>query len=296
MRWPLISQGSAAFFPPHPRLLGCVRGYLVRDTTGGPPLPAAARHNHYPASGHASLVWLLAGSSTWVAPAERAGQALPPTLLLGPQRRPWQTFNPGPVRSFGIVFAPEALHRLTGLDMAALVDQALPVDGCLDARWLAWCEAVRAAPDDRSRIRQVEAHLHEAWHLAPAPAGGGRSPRSLARRLKTWLGLSPREAQGLDRLEHTLLAARRQDLDRAAAWADAAALGGYSDQAHLCRHTRRATGCSPGELARRSGTDEGFWLYRLWGGEAPAGADASAATSRMRVISEGAPSRSGGPQ
>lgn len=213
MRWPL-ARGSAAYHPPHLGLLGCVRGYLVRDTTGRPVLPEAARHNRYPATACVSLIWLLEGASAWTCPAERAAEPLPPTLLLGPQSRPFATVNPGPVRSFGIVFAPGALHRLAGLDMANLVDQAVPAERCLSEPWRSWCGTVRAARDDAERIRWVEAFLHA----------------SLAQ----------------------------------PAWADVAAMGGYSDQAHLCRQARRGTGMSPRELARRANQDEACWLYRVW--------------------------------
>jgi len=272
MQWPL-AHGSAAYHPPHPGLLGCVRGYLVRDTMGWPVLPEAARRNHYPATACASLVWRLEGASAWARPAERAGEPLPPTVLLGPQSRPFATVNPGPVRSFGIVFAPGALHQLAGLDMGRLVDQAVPVECCFNEAWRTWCDAVRAARDDAARIRMVEAFLQaslaEAGHSLPAahPAHAevrGASARSVARRLRAWLGLSPREARTLERLERTLVEAREQDADRTSAWADVAAMGGYSDQAHLCRQARHGTGMSPRELARRAGQDEGCWFYRVW--------------------------------
>lgn len=264
MRWPL-ARGSAAYHPPHLGLLGCVRGYLVRDTTGRPVLPEAARHNRYPATACVSLIWLLEGASAWTCPAERAGEPLPPTLLLGPQSRPFATVNPGPVRSFGIVFAPGALHRLAGLDMANLVDQAVPAERCLSEPWRSWCGTVRAARDDAERIRWVEAFLHAslaqpAWQAE----GRGTSARSMARRLRAWLGLSPRDTRTLERLERTLVEAREQDADRTSAWADVAAMGGYSDQAHLCRQARRGTGMSPRELARRANQDEACWLYRVW--------------------------------
>jgi hypothetical protein len=48
---------------------------------------------------------------------------------------------------------------------------------------------------------------------------------------------------------------------------DAAALahdGGFADQAHMIRATRRITGFTPAEFARRFSEDESFWLYRLW--------------------------------
>ena len=75
MRWPL-AHGSAAYHPPHPGLLGCVRGYLVRDTTGLPVLPEAARRNCYPATACASLVWRLEGASAWAGPAAAAAATI----------------------------------------------------------------------------------------------------------------------------------------------------------------------------------------------------------------------------
>jgi AraC-like DNA-binding protein len=161
--------------------------------------------------------------------------------------------------------------------MGDLVDRAVPADRCFNAHWRSWCDAVRAACDDTARIHRVEAFLHAslaeptvaarmptAAHLVLQAKSLGGSARSIARRLRAWLGLSPRDTRTLERLERTLVEAREQDADGTSAWAEMAAMGGYSDQAHLCRQARRGTGMSPGELARRANQDEACWLYRVW--------------------------------
>jgi AraC-like DNA-binding protein len=47
-------------------------------------------------------------------------------------------------------------------------------------------------------------------------------------------------------------------------WSALAQDAGYTDQAHLCRETRRVTGFSPEELRRRIDEEEAFWPYRIW--------------------------------
>ena len=40
---------------------------------------------------------------------------------------------------------------------------------------------------------------------------------------------------------------------------------GYSDQSHMGRAVRRATGFSPARLNRMIESEESFWCYRLLG-------------------------------
>lgn len=209
---------------------------------------------------------------------------MPATALLGPQTRPFSTSNPGAVRTFGVVLYPQALHALAGLDMSRVVDRAMPVQACLDDAWAAMCRTVRLGRDDDERIHRVEAFLLERcaevgfarsapsaaveWHHAfrgqAAREGLGMSLRSLERNVLAWAGQPLRRIARLARVEATLVDTRDSAGGHAPDWADVAARTGYSDQPHLCRHTRQATGLAPDELARRSETDESFWLYRIW--------------------------------
>ncbi len=273
---------------PPPSLAGCIRAYIIKDTTGETRPHDAPRLNRYPASLYCGLAWFLEGSSERMAPEGGAPQPLASTLLLGPQTRPWATRNPGPVRSFGVVFQPHAFHQLTGLPISALVDGLLPAEQVLPAPWTELCLQVRQAQDDGARMALIEDMVAAHWHT-PGDAGAtdgapgtrwlrelqahvsasglGGSLRSLERHARTWAGQPVRRLAWLSRAESTLLQART-DSERSGQvprWQDVASGAGYADQSHLCRETQRVTGHSPGELVRGvDGGDDSYWLYRLW--------------------------------
>lgn len=272
---------------PPPSLVGSIRAYITKDTTVSPPRPVDI--NRYPASVYCGIAWFLEGSSERVGPgSQEAPQPLPTTLLLGPQTQPWATRNPGPVRTFGVVFYPQAFHRLTGLDISTLVDGLLPALDVLPPGWVTLCEQVRLAPDDAARMALIEEFVacpgHALQPAAPtlratavrwlhelqshaAAAGLGGSLRSLERHARTWAGQSLRRLTWLSRAETTLTQARQHSeaSGQAPRWQDVALDAGYADQSHLCREAQRVTGESPAELARRvQSEDESYWFYRLW--------------------------------
>lgn len=270
---------------PPASLAGSIRAYITKDTTAS--LQKEGGLNRYPASVYCGIAWFLEGNSERVGADLGAPQTLPATLLLGPQTRPWVTRNPGPVRTFGVVFYPQAFHRLTGLDISTLVDRMLPAQNVLPPGWVTLCEQVRLAQDDTARMalleefatRQAQAQpaalwvrataarwLHELQSHASANGLGG-SLRSLERHARTWAGQSLRRLGWLSRAEATLTQARQTSEASAQAprWQDVALDAGYADQSHLCREARRVTGQSPAELARRvQGEDDSYWFYRLW--------------------------------
>lgn len=282
---PKIQLPFASVALPPLSLAGSIRAYIAKDTTRRP--HTGPQLNRYPASVYCGIAWYLEGASEQLDHNLQAVKALPPTLLLGPQTRPLHTRNPGPVRTFGVVFHPQAFHRLTGLDISTLVDGLLPAQDILPPPWAALCEQVRQAASDDERMALLEdfvARQGRAHPTAPpagsaavrwmrelqahaAAAGLGGSLRSLERHARTWAGQSLRRLGWLSRAEATLTQAR-QEGDRsgqAPRWQDVALGAGYADQAHLCRETQRVTGQSPTELARRvQDGDESYWFYRLW--------------------------------
>ncbi len=116
---------------PPAALAGSIRAYITKDTMGSPRKGEGL--NRYPASVYCGVAWFLEGSSERVEPGLPLPHTLPDTLVLGPQTRPWVTRNPGPVRTFGVVFYPQAFHRLTGLDISSLVDGLLPAQNAVTA-------------------------------------------------------------------------------------------------------------------------------------------------------------------
>lgn len=272
---------------PPASLAGSIRAYITKDTTGSP--RKGEDINRYPASVYCGIAWFLEGCSDRLGPDMQAQQSLPATVLLGPQTRPWVTRNPGPVRTFGVVFYPQAFHRLTGLDISSLVDGMALAQDVLPHDWVVLCERVRQAPDDTVRMALVEEFvasrdgafvegaapsalataarwLHQLQRHASAQGLGG-SLRSLERHARVWAGQPLRRLGWLSRAEHTLVQTRRHSeaSGQAPRWQDVALDAGYADQSHLCREAQRVTGESPAELARRvQGGDDSYWLYRLW--------------------------------
>jgi AraC-like DNA-binding protein len=278
---------------PRAALANCLRGTLVRNTVGSA-LSDAQRINHFPASPLCSLGWLFAGSSFLLSqPHGTPEQALSGErvslpgrwVLGGPQTRPCATWTPGPAHGMMVMFMPDALHLLTGLEPTELTDRFVDASAFLAPDWLAMCQQVQDAPDDATRLDTLEdfldprwqacrptlplhAHRYADWtvHLAQraAQSGPGRSARQLERRVKRWSGLPLRELRGLGRAEQAFFNVMTAQSEGTLSWAEIAVDNGYADQPHLCRTVRRITGFSPGTLRQGIQREESFWAYRAW--------------------------------
>lgn len=287
---PAYPATVARLVAPRVALASCVRAWVVRSTVGCAPLAAPQRLNRFPATPFCTITWLFEGSAQLLVPAVtdpavdtwlRPGQA----LFCGPQSRPFVTANPGPVHGMTVMLFADALHRLTGLDMAAQLDRMGPLADVLDPWWQRLSDSVLAAATDDERVAAFESGLEQRWRalrgdgalvlardwvqalaVRAAAAGVGRSARMAERRVRAWAGHPLRTLRRLDRIERSLVAARTalQAGQGKVSLADVASAGGYSDQAHLSREARAIAGDSPAELLRLALTDESYWLYRIW--------------------------------
>lgn len=276
---------------PRPALAGALRGVVLRDTRAAR-LVSGQRFNHFPASPLCALTWWFEGESLVLPAGAPAALGQPMAtlpsrcLFSGPATRPVTSWNPGPLQVLMALMPTDAMHRLTGLDMAGWVDRWDDARAVLPPDWGVMLDAVAAEGTDEQRIGRLEDFLVPRWAaLRPAQpvlvqhvadwaqslaaqamlGASGRSLRQIERRVRRWSGLPMRELRGQGRGEQAFLRGRAC-ADRLAApdWAGLALDSGYADQSHLCRETRRLTGFSPDELRRRIQGDEGFWLYRLW--------------------------------
>lgn len=278
------STSFATLIAPRRTLVSCVPAYIVRNTLG----TSGPGFNHYPAAPLCSVCWMLHGPTVLVeggaAPQEVATEA-GDAVFSGPQQHPWTTWNAGPAHFFIAMFYPEALHALSGVDMAAQVGQFVPAGDLLGAPWQALTPALMAATSDTARAALVDDFLDARWQavrnqadsergvlgdwvrrlgVQAASSGIGRSARVAERRVKSWAGLPMRTLQRMGRAEQALLAARAEQQDGRISWADVAASAGYADQSHLTREARALTGLSPAALAHLMEIDDSYWMYRIW--------------------------------
>lgn len=285
---------SGQLWLPSSSLSACLRGVIVRSTVGHA-LGDAQRINRFPATPLCSLSWWFTGCSEALVaehpdtmPGLDSARAPYPGrwVLAGPQSRPSSSYCTGPSHGMMVMFLPDALHALTGVEPLALTDRMVDAQTVLPADWIDMCEAVQNQPDDATRIDCLEAFLEPRWqacrplqvpqaqrysdwamHLAQraAVSAAGRSLRQLERRIKRWAGLPLRELRGFGKAEQAFFDTIAADATGGAIkWADVAAGAGFSDQSHLCRVTRRLTGYAPQALHDGIYGDEAFWVYRIW--------------------------------
>lgn len=274
-----------ALWAPHPELETCVRAYVTRNTVGAS-LSETDRLNYFPAAPTCSITWFLKGDYVHLdlTGAPRYTDMPGPVMFTGPRTKPVVSRNSGEVDAFMVMFQPDALHALVGLDVAAQVDRDCAAADVLDSDWIGMTQDVLRAPHNDMRIQLVEEFLLPRWQAlgqAHEPSGGsirhwahdlheralnhaqGRSERQIDRRIKDWAGQPLRQLRGIGRTEDTLLQARAAlDADQLK-WADIAATVGFSDQAHLSREFRRVTGLTPRDL-KSVLAHESFWIYDLW--------------------------------
>jgi AraC-like DNA-binding protein len=169
-------------------------------------------------------------------------------------------------KAVGVKFRPGGLHPFLPMPAWRLTDSALAVDEAFGVNPHA---EVLAAKSDRAQIAVVERFLR-SLPREPDPlvtevvaifrlilrdpslvrveqlaARAGRSPRSLQRLFREYVGVTPKWV--LQRLR--LQEAADRMLDGGGDWAALALDLGYFDQAHFINDFRRVVGRSPGEYA-----------------------------------------------
>lgn len=262
---------------PPPALAGCLVAGVFRDTRGAG-LSDADRLNHFPASPlvpvtlvrHGSLHVLPIGSN-WTEAHDRPAVAR--KSAMPPQDAPLTSWSPGEVVALTVGVYPDAWHALGGdsdyRKLPEALDRALDAfDGEADAfdGWQAFCAAVEGAwsncrPDSWHRATGITDWAKSLASRA-ALSGAGRGIRSFERRIKRYSGHTRRTLAfyaAFEQLHERSVSAAGQPL------AELAIDAGFSDQSHMGRAVRRATGFSPARLNKAIETEEPFWCYRLLG-------------------------------
>ena len=142
-------------------------------------------------------------------------------------------------------------HEGLGRALSALEDQ-------IELRWASM------RPAESRPTRRLKDWSRSLASRA-AFSGPGRSSRRIARRIRSWTGLSERDLRGLGHAEQLYRELHEAAGNGGINWAEVAAAAGFADQAHMIRQMRRSSGFTPEQLRQKARSDEAFWGYRLLG-------------------------------
>ena len=278
---------------PRAALADCVFCMIVRDTRGVA-LDQDQRFNFFPASPFCSVTWLFDGDLYGIDHLEQMerpwdGTKVPNLALSGPQPKPLVSWNSGEVYMVVIAFYPDAFSTMTGLDLSGFTGRVVAAEEVLPSPILEPCRKLfdavshegvgRALSALEDQIELLWASMRPAesrptrrlkdWSRSLASraafSGPGRSSRQIARRIRSWTGLSERDLRGLGHAEQLYRELHEAAGNGGINWAEVAAAAGFADQAHMIRQMRRSSGFTPEQLRQKARSDEAFWGYRLLG-------------------------------
>jgi AraC-like DNA-binding protein len=293
---------------PPSSLLGIVRAVIYRDVTQVKHMTAAQRLSQYSVAPAVALSWYTVGEGGLARedpmnPTRGLWQPFGSRVLLsGLPMEPMTTWAPGAAAGYMVVFWPDALQRLFGLEQSGLFNEVRSAHDTLPEHWHALLDEALLARTPEMFMQILERHVAPKWYAIQtkhasdqrgalknlsanwqsftrhgrgwleqmaaraARLSAGTSQRQIERRIKIASGRSMRHWQSLIRDEAAFFLARgKLQQGELVDFSDLAPEAGYADQAHLSRTVKRLTGFSPVEFSRRYQNDESFWLYRLWG-------------------------------
>lgn len=273
-----MQTNSQLILPPR-ALASCIAGCIVRDTRAVA-LSDSDRVNYFPASPLFTATVTLVGQikvADRITPLDdlRKRAAAPRLLFQLPHGQPHMSWSQGPILATTIAFFPDAWQQLGGSLDGTPPDVILPALSRLEAQPLStawpdfWKEMETAWAKRGHRDRRLDwpgsARLKDwTYHVSTRLAGtdAGRGLRSAQRRLRRWTG---HDLQTLAFFAQVEEVHRLATAEPATKPAELAAEAGFSDQSHMGRALKRATGFSPVQLNEKIATEEAFWCYRLLG-------------------------------
>ncbi|MEX0954271.1 MAG: helix-turn-helix domain-containing protein [Rhizobiaceae bacterium] len=156
---------------------------------------------------------------------------------------------------------PEPLDGIAEIGNAA-VDAGAIWERICDALEPHWLSTEDGLETQRRAGTQRVAAWARSLAARAAVSGPGMSVRAFERRLRRWTGQNRQSLAFYSSIEDLHQLSVRSGTEHLAAIAHDA---GFSDQSHMGRALRRATGFSPARLNRLIATEEAFWCYRLLG-------------------------------
>lgn len=265
------------FLNPPRALASCVFAAIYRDTRGAN-LASPDRINHFPASPLVAVTAIRHGQLKLLG---KSGLPLDPDSLApladvsvtAPSTMPIASWSPGDVEAITVGIFPDAWVLLQGApdfssppDIIFRAMTALRDKRTADEGWTAFCALLepiwRKHQDESWKPARHLSDWARSVMVRAARSSRGESLRTFERHLKRLSGQTKRTLdfyttfEGLHRIATT---------EANGTPADIAAMAGYSDQSHMGRSVRRATGFSPAALNHAIQTEEAFWCYRLLG-------------------------------
>ena len=273
-----MSTFSQLILPPK-NLASCIAGCIVRDTRTME-LSLPDRVNYFPASPLYSITLTIEGqihlSDKFLAPEDMIDQPVAPKRLFqAPKDAPHMSWNPGPLLAMTIAIFPDAWLKLGGTlkgEAPEDIQHILPIleTQPIEVAWPKFCAEMALiwhhSKEGNQVSRWVGSDRVRDWthHLFAqiAHSGPSRSIRTLQRRLQRWTGFTRKELEFYSKVEevHRIITT-----EPAAHPVDIASDAGFSDQSHMGRAIKRATGFSPVSLNQKIAIEEPFWCYRLLG-------------------------------
>lgn len=271
-----MTKPQSKLLLPPPALSGCLFAAICRDTRGAV-LSDADRVSHFPASPIVTLTLVRTGQLHVLSEGHDWNSAaklppLPRMSVTPPTDVPISSWAPGEVEAISIGIYPDAWVQLGGdtrfSQIPPSITQALEAFAAHDDPQTAWIAFAAALEEtwaaDRPSWPAVTSLSDwvRGLMVRTLTSGRGKSMRSFERRLKRFSGQTKRALDfyaSFDNLHRVSHHHRDKPL------AEIALEAGYSDQSHMGRAVRRATGFSPAHLNQMINTKEAFWCYRVLG-------------------------------
>lgn len=272
-----MSSPVSKLLLPHQALAGCVFAGVYRDTRGAK-LSDVDRVNHFPASPLVSVTLVLRGELVLLSgPSDmsnaRRKDPAPSCFVWGPSDDPTSSWSPGEIAAISIGIYHDAWLQLGGDSNFRHVPESfqaalghLAKVPQIEQGWDAFCDELeehwaRLHPKGWRGVWGI-ADWAQATVTRAALAQTGQSLRSVQRHLKRMSGQTRRSLDFYSAFETLHQVATRNP---GISLAEGAHAAGYSDQSHMGRAIRRATGFTPARLNNAIQTEEPFWCYRLLG-------------------------------
>lgn len=248
-------------------------GAVFRDTRGAD-LSAEDRVSHFPASPLVAVTYTLQGAIRVLAPADLVtANPVPQCWVIGPTADPVSSVCDTEVCAITVSFYPDAWVMLGGSAAYDSVPKTLKLalvelneDRDPQDSWDRFCVALDPIWTERRQEKMGATQGVSDWvqsvMTCAAMSSAGQSLRSFERRLKRSSGHTQRTLMFYANVENLYKVARTH-ADQPLS--DIALAAGYSDQSHMGRALRRATGFSPAQLNHAIETEEAFLCYRLLG-------------------------------